>query len=174
MIRYAGTHIQYADWVEKISASFPYNNGRIAPPAIAIMIIAEAVFVNLPRPFIVIGHSAGHISEFARPIKATKRTVKGKTSFNGEKVTISINGIVKVRWEGLIIAARAKITPRIAQIFNAVTCLIYFGISIIPRRYPIIMLSNVREVKYFAELIAIPSDWPYLMIVSAAITSTPT
>ena len=57
-----------------------------------------------------------------------------------------------------MIAASAKITPRIAQIFNAVTCLIYFGISIIPRRYPIIMLSNVREVKYFAEFMGIPRD----------------
>src|SRR5664279_2845305 len=124
----------------------------------AIMIIAEAVFVNLPSPVIVKGQSAGHISEFARPINATKRTVKGKISFNGEKETISINGIVKVKWAGVIIAASANITPRIAQIFKAVTCLIYFGISIIPRRYPIIMLSNVSEVKYFAELIAIPRD----------------
>jgi len=90
-------HIQYADWVENITASFPYINGNIAPPAIAIMIIAEAVFVNLPRPLIVNGQSAGHIKEFARPISATKRTVKGKTSLNGEKVTISTNGIINVK-----------------------------------------------------------------------------
>ena len=130
----------------------------MAPPAIAIMIIAEAVFVNLPSPFIVNGQSAGHIKEFARPISATKRTVKGKTSFNGENVTISINGIVKIKCAGVIIAASTKMTPRIEQIFNAVTCLIYFGISIIPKRYPTIMLSNVREVKYFAEFMGIPSD----------------
>lgn len=88
--------IQYADCVEKISASLPYNKGRMAPPEIAIIIMADAVLVNLPRPFIVIGHKAGHISEFASPNKATKRTVNGKTSRNGEKFTISTNGIVKV------------------------------------------------------------------------------
>ena len=97
IIRYAGTHIQYAAWVENMTASLPYNNGNTAPPAIAIMIIAEAVFVNLPRPLIVNGQSAGHIKEFARPINATKRTVKGKTSLNDEKVTISTNGIIKVK-----------------------------------------------------------------------------
>ena len=90
-------HIRYAVWVENITASFPYSNGNTAPPAMAIMIIAEAVFVNLPRPVIVNGQSAGHIKEFARPINATKRTVKGKTSLNGEKVTISTNGIMKVK-----------------------------------------------------------------------------
>lgn len=97
MIRYDGTQIQYADWVEYNTASFPYNKGNTAPPAIAIMIIAEAVLVNLPSPVIVNGQSAGHIREFARPINATKRTVKGNVSFNGEKVTISIKGIVKIK-----------------------------------------------------------------------------
>ena len=134
MIRYDGTHIQEADWVVKITASFPYNNGSTAPPAIAIMIIADAVLVNLPSPLIVNGHREGHISEFARPISATNRTVNGNTSVNDEKVTISMNGIVKERCEGVRIAAREKITPRIAQILSAVVCFIYFGISTIPKR----------------------------------------
>jgi hypothetical protein len=138
------------------------------------MIIAEAVFVNLPSPVIVRGHNAGHIREFARPINVTNRTVKGKTRLREEKVTISINGIVNVIFAGVIIAAREKITPRIAQTFKAVVCLIYFGMKIIPRRYPTIILNKVRDVKYLAELISIPSDWPYLITVSPAITSTPT
>ena len=80
MIRYAGTHIQYADCVEKVTASLPYNKGNTAPPAIAIISMAEAVFVNLPRPVSASGHIAGHTSEFASPSSATNKTVTGKTS----------------------------------------------------------------------------------------------
>ncbi len=66
-----------------------------APPAIAIISIADAVLVNLPSPFRASGHIAGQTSAFAKPRSATKSTVRGRTRSIDLKVVRSIKGIVK-------------------------------------------------------------------------------
>jgi len=46
----------------------------MAPPAIPITIIAEPILVNLPKWLMPSGKIAGHMSELAKPNKATKIT----------------------------------------------------------------------------------------------------
>jgi len=129
-------HNQYADWVEKLTASLPYNNGIKAPPATAIISIADPVLVNLPSPVIASGHTAGHTREFANPRSETNNTVTGKTISIGLNVMKSIKEVVKLRSAGTKIAPSEKITPRIVHILKALTWLIYLGMKITPTRYP--------------------------------------
>ena len=56
------------------STNLPYKGGIIAPPEIAIINNADAVFVNLPNPFKVNGHTAGQTKAFAIPKAATNTT----------------------------------------------------------------------------------------------------
>ena len=135
---------------------------------------ADPVFVNFPRLLRARGHTAGHTSEFASPRRAMKSTVTGKISSIGLKVPRSMKVIANTFSTGVSIAPSEKTTPSIVHIFNALTCFRYLGIKIIPRRYPRIILRRVRLVKYFDDSIGILMDWPYLIIVSPAITSTPT
>ena len=70
----------------------------IAPPEIAIINNADAVFVNFPRPFKVKGQIAGHTKAFAKPKAATNNTDVSpdvkiiqtvKTNLSNHKVFIS-------------------------------------------------------------------------------------
>ena len=83
----------------------------MAPPEIAIINKAEAVFVNLPRPSKVSGQTAGQTNAFAIPRAATKST--------------DVNPFVsKMQTE--------KIIPKIALIIKAFFWLKYFGIKNTP------------------------------------------
>ena len=90
------------------STIIPYNGGIIAPPEIAIINKAEAVFVNFPKPSNVKGHIAGHTKALAIPKAATNST--------------EVNPVVfKIH--------TLKIIPKTALDIKAVFCLTYLGIK---------------------------------------------
>ena len=103
--------IQYACCEFQSSESLPYINGKMAPPAIAMINKAEPILVNLPSPVMANGKMAGHIRELASPNAAMKPTEK---------------------YPEVTIAATEKTIPSKAQIFNAFDCERYFGIVKIP------------------------------------------
>ncbi len=94
-----------------MSTSLPYNGGIIAPPEIAIISSADAVFVNFPNPFKVKGQIAGHTNAFAIPKAATNST----DVYPLENTMQKVNTI-----------------PKIALAFRANDCDIYLGIKKTP------------------------------------------
>ncbi len=118
-----------------ISSSFlwstkaPYNGGIIAPPEIAMINKADAVFVNLPKPVNAKGQIAGHTKAFAIPKAATKRT-----DVNPEVYTIQ----------------NEQIIPKIALAFNAKYWLLYLGIKSVPNAYITTIAIKVNNVKNLA------------------------
>ena len=103
--------IQYACCVFHSCESLPYSNGKIAPPAIAMINKAEPILVNLPNPVMANGKMAGHINELARPSAAMKPTEI---------------------YPWVAIAATEKTMPSNAHIFSAFDCERYFGMVKIP------------------------------------------
>ena len=83
----------------------------MAPPEIAIINKADAVFVNLPRPSNVKGQTAGQTSALEMPKAATNKT--------------DVNPVV-------INMQTLRIIPDIALSISAVPCLMYFGIKKTP------------------------------------------
>jgi len=116
------------------SAIFPYRSGITAAPQIAITIIEEPTFVKRPRPLIASGQIEGHISEFARPNKATN--------------------ITEVK-PFVMRATKANITPRTEEMIRARFCEKYFGIPIIPITYPTSIAKIVKDEKNLAVEIGI-------------------
>ena len=81
------------------------------PPAIPMINNDEPILVKLPNPLIDSGQRAGHINEFARPSNAIQNTET---------------------YPCVVIAMMENITPNTAETINALSCLKYFGIQMIP------------------------------------------
>ena len=94
------------------STILPYKGGIIAPPEIAIINKAEAVFVNLPKPSKVKGHIAGQTKALAIPNDATNK--------------MDVNPVVN-NMQVL------KTIPNKALILRAVPCFRYLGIKKTPK-----------------------------------------
>ena len=113
----------------------------------------EPMRVNRPRPSMASGQMDGHINELARPSREIK-TTEGKPWVSN--------------------AENANTSPAMADIYRAFGCEIYLGIQNTPMIYPISILTSVQLVKNLAFDKGMPWYEPYLMMVSPAITSTPT
>src|SRR5690606_12401210 len=131
----------------------PYSGGIIAPPEMAIISRADAVFVNFPRPVKAKGQMAGHTKALAIPKAATNST--------------DTNPFVKT-------IHNEKTIPNRALAFNAVAWLIYLGIKTTPKAYVATIAINVYKAKYLTCSIGISRAIPYAIMVSTAMTSTPT
>jgi len=90
------------------------------------------------------------------------------------KVTRSLNGMVICCPAGERTAPKVKMIPSMADMRRAFTCESILGMKMIPQIYPMIIPSMVSEVKYFADDMSICNDCPYRIMVSPAMTSTPT
>src|SRR5690606_22267772 len=99
----------------------------------------EAALVNRPTPASAKGQMAGHISELASPNSAIHATET---------------------YPSVKMAPSPSTTPKIAQNFKALSCLIYLGMAIIPTIQPTTMSTIVPRAKYFAVANENPSEVP--------------
>ena len=88
----------------------------------AIISIAEPVFMNFPRSCIAKGHIAGQTKALASPISAKKK-IDVEPSVN---ITPNVNKM-----------------PNTAEAKSATRCDMYLGISTIPIKYPNIIAKRV-------------------------------
>ena len=125
--------------MDGIPDRYPYNNGMVAPPAIAIIIKAEPIFKYFPNPLTASGQMAGHIMELANPKAAIKST--------------DVYPLVDMAME-------VNITPRMVKYLRAFCWEIYLGMAIIPKKYPTIIATSVNDEKNLASSMPNPSDFP--------------